>query len=153
MKMPDERSSTQAQLVSVTRLRVRSWRFLPAFILKAFRSALQAKRAPGNLAVAILREANNTFWTRTAWVDEKAMKAFMLAGVHRGAMKRLLDWCDEASVVHWIQDVAELPSWEESHRRMREEGRPSKVNFPSADHVAYRIAPIPKKGGAGLQLK
>ena len=142
----------ETRLVSVTRLRVRSWRFLPAFFIRVFRSALQAKRAPGNLAVTILREANKTFWTRTAWVDEKAMKAFILAGPHRGAMKRLLDWCDEASVVRWIQDVAELPSWEEAYRRMREEGRPSKVHFPSADHVAFRIAPI-RTGSTGLRLR
>ncbi len=141
------------RLVSVTRLRVRSWRFLPAFMLKAFLSARQAKSAPGNLAVAILREANNTFWTRTAWTDEAAMKAFMLAGPHRGAMKRLLDWCDEASVVHWLQESAEMPSWEEAHRRMQEEGRPSKVNFPSADHVARRLAPLRFTIGTGLTLK
>ena len=81
------------------------------------------------------------------------MKAFILAGVHRLAMKRLLDWCDEASVVHWIQESAEMPSWEESYRRMREEGRPSKVNFPSADHLAYRIAPPAARPGADLRIK
>ena len=68
------------------------------------------------------------------------MTAFMLAGPHRGAMKRLLDWCDEASVVHWFQDVADLPSWEESHRRMREAGRPSKVNFPLWPSALLRCA-------------
>ncbi len=142
-----------ARLVSVTRLRVRSWRFLPSFLVTALRSARQAKRAPGNLAVALLREANHTFWTRTAWTDEAAMKAFMLAGPHRGAMKRLLDWCDEASVVHWSQESTEMPSWDEAYRRMQEKGRPSKVNFPSADHLARRIAPLAARSGPGFRLK
>jgi hypothetical protein len=143
----------QTRLVSVTRLKVEVLAARPGLRREGVPVGLSSEASPGNLAVEILREANNnTFWTCTAWVDENAMKAFMLAGVHRDAMKRLLDWCDEASVVHWIQDAAELPSWDESHRRMREEGRRSKVNFPSADHVAFRIAPIPTRS-AGLRLK
>src|SRR6266567_3029614 len=73
--------------VSVTRLRVRSWRFLPMFLIRSFRAAQQAKSAEGNLAVALLRQPQNTYWTRTVWTSEAAMKAFMLAGAHRGAMQ------------------------------------------------------------------
>jgi hypothetical protein len=36
-------------LVSITRLRVRSFRFLPAFLLGSLRSAREAKNASGNL--------------------------------------------------------------------------------------------------------
>jgi hypothetical protein len=61
--------------ISITRLRVRAWRYLPAFIIQAVRSARQACRAPGNLAVTLLRDSNLTFWTRTAWSDEAAMRA------------------------------------------------------------------------------
>ena len=86
--------------ISVTRLRVRRFAYLPGFILFALRSARQAKRAAGNLGVGLLREANRTFWTRTAWRDESSMKAFMLAMPHRKAMEKLAEWCDEAAVVH-----------------------------------------------------
>ncbi len=67
------------------------------------------------------------------------MKAFMLAKPHGPTMRRLLEWCDEAALVHWTQAPVELPSWEEAHKRLQQEGRRSKVNHPSADHVAFVI--------------
>jgi hypothetical protein len=76
-----------------------------------------------------------------AWRDEAAMRAFMMAAPHRGAMAKLLDWCDEASVVHWTQESGSLPDWHEAHRRMVAEGRQSKVNHPSPAHEAYQIPP------------
>jgi Domain of unknown function (DUF3291) len=126
-------------LISITRLRVRSWRYLPAFAIQALRSARQAGFTTGNMAVSIMREARNTFWTRTLWEDEEAMRAFMISGVRRTVMPRLLEWCDEASVVHWLEKRPELPSWTEAHRRMQQEGRRSKVNHPSEAHRAYTI--------------
>jgi hypothetical protein len=96
-------------LVSITRPRVRSWRYLPAFFVATFRSALQARWAKGNLAVSILREAHNTFWTRSLWNDEAAMKSFMVSGAHRTIMPKLLEWCDEASLARWTQNFAQKP--------------------------------------------
>lgn len=128
-------------LIAVTRLRVRSARYLPGFLVFALLSALQARRASGNLGTGLLRDANRTFWTRTAWHDETSMRAFMMAKPHRRAMTGLAHWCDEASVVHWTQPNAALPDWHEAHRRMVAQGRPSKVNHPSAAHRACEIPP------------
>ncbi|HUN86694.1 MAG TPA: DUF3291 domain-containing protein [Terracidiphilus sp.] len=139
-------------VVSITRLRVRSWRFLPAFLVTAFRvGGRQARAAQGNLAVKVLNDSRKTFWTCTCWESEAAMRAFMLAKPHGPAMRKLLEWCDEAALVHWTQPTEELPSWPEAHRRMQEEGRPSKVNHPSEGQRAYRIdAP---KAADGVRLK
>jgi hypothetical protein len=73
------------------------------------------------------------------------MNSYRTQGAHRKAMPRLLDWCSEASIAHWTQENAEVPSWQEAHRRMVEEGRPSKVNHPSAAHLAHNI-PAPRPG-------
>ena len=127
-------------LISITRLRVRSWRFLPMFYLRAYQSTKQAKAAAGHIATRLLPDQRNTFWTASSWSDEKAMKAFIVSGAHGAVMKKLLEWCDEASVVHWTQDGAALPSWSEAHRRMQAEGRRSKVNHPSPAHAAFEIA-------------
>lgn len=126
-------------LVSVTRLRVRSWRFMPAFILSALRIGNQTARAEGCLAAKVFRDRRNAFWTCTCWESEVAMKAFMTSGPHGPAMRKLLEWCDEASVAHWEQDGDEMPSWSEAHRRMLRHGRASKVNHPSNAQKAFRI--------------
>lgn len=125
--------------VSITRLRVRSWRYLPAFLVQAFRSAGQAKFASGSLAVSILRDVNFAFWTRTVWHDEAAMRSFLLSGAHGRVMPRLLDWCDEAAVAHWTQDGRDPPSWKQSHQRLLVEGRRSKVNHPSDAQARFTI--------------
>jgi uncharacterized protein DUF3291 len=131
--------------VSITRLRVRSWRYLPAFLIHAFRAAWQAKAAPTSIAVSLLRDADRAFWTRTLWNEEAAMRAFMLSGPHRRAMPRLLEWCDEASVVNWMQDSREPPPWREAHRRMQQDGRRSKVNHPSERQLRLEL-PEPRMG-------
>jgi hypothetical protein len=133
--------------VSITRLRVRSWLYLPAFALYALKSARQAARADGNLATKLLRDRRNIFWTGTLWTADSAMKRFMLSGVHRQAMGKLPHWCDEAALVHWTQENAELPTWQEACARLQRDGRPSKVNHPSSIHTAHqfpepRIRPV-----------
>ena len=138
-------------VVSITRLRVRSWRYLPAFFIQTLRIARQAARAEGSLAVKLLRNSRNTFWTCTTWSSEAAMKAFMLAPPHGPTMRKLLDWCDEAALVHWTQDEHALPSWKEAHKRLQREGRPSKVSHPSAVHSSHTF-PVPT-GLSELRLK
>lgn len=133
-------------LMAITRLRVRSWRYLPIFFLQAFRSTIQAKAANGNLVVSVLSEANRTFWTRTAWADEQAMSAYMSPGVHRKVMRSLAKWCDETFVAQWTQATLSLPSWEEAHHRMQSQGRPSRVDQPTPALRAFQIpAPLVRR--------
>ncbi len=132
-------------VVSITRLRIRSWAFLPAFFIQTLRITRQVPKAEGNLGVKLLQDRHRTFWTATCWTSENAMKAFMLAEPHGPAMRSLLNWCDEAALVHWVQPGAELPAWKEAHRRLQQEGRSSNVNHPSANHTAHAI-PAPAMG-------
>src|SRR3954468_7379469 len=116
--------------VSVTRLRLRSARFVLPFVWFALRSRRQAAMSPGNFA-AEARRARGAWWTLTVWTDAAAMRAFMLSGTHKQAMPHLRHWCDEASLTHWEQDDAHLPPWTEAERRLAHEGRVSAVNSPS----------------------
>lgn len=122
--------------ISVTRLRLRSLRYLLPFVWHSFRSLRQAKRAPGNISAQAARLPDGAFWTLSSWDSAKSMSAYRNSGAHRRAMPKLLEWCDEASVGHWEQESSELPGWDEAHRRMVETGRLSKVNHPSARQKA-----------------
>ena len=127
--------------VSLTRLRIRSVRFVPGFFLYALRSERQVRKAQGFINAALLADRSWTFWTMTAWDSQESMRAFMTSGAHKQAMPHLLHWCDEASVAHWTQPDATLPTWSEADTRMRESGRASKVNHPSRQHatLSYRV--------------
>jgi len=128
-------------LVSITRLRLRSWLFFPGFVWYAMRSDMQARRAPGNRAVKTMREPGNIFWTATAWDSENAMKQFRGSDAHGRVMPKLLNWCDEASVARWTQDTDVLPTWQDAHRRMVAEGRRSRVHHPSTAQERFEIPP------------
>jgi hypothetical protein len=126
--------------ISITRLRVRSFRFLPSFALNALRARRQVRNASGFRGGSLLADRAWTFWTMTAWDSQASMWLYMTTGSHKVAMPHLLDWCDEASVIHWEQADETLPSWTEADRRMRESGRASKVRHPSNQHasLSYR---------------
>jgi hypothetical protein len=138
--------------ISITRLRVRSWRFLPGFFWQAMRSGRQAKATPGNLGVTVLREPGNVYWTRTAWESEGAMREFMVAGAHGRAMRSLLEWCDEAAVAHWTQENAEMPSWKVAHEKLVGIGRLSKVKHPSEAQRNFYIPEPRLESGREVRL-
>ncbi len=130
--------------VSVTRLRIRKWRYLPAFFYYTLLSAWQARRAEGNLGLSIHRDARQVYWTITVWRDEAAMRDFRNHGAHLRAMPKLRDWCDEATYAHWQQESAAPPDLATGYERLVREGIVSKVKHPSADHEARRF---PRPGG------
>lgn len=127
-------------LISVTRLRLRSVRYLPGFVWHTWRSLRQARGAPGFLAGQLAGEGVLAFWTLTAWSDEVSMRRYRNGAEHGQAMPRLLQWCDEAAVVHWLQETPDLPAGAEALQRMVADGRLSKVRHPSPEHAARRIA-------------
>jgi hypothetical protein len=121
--------------ISLTRLRVRSIRFMPFFAMYTLRARRQVSHAPGFLVGALLADRKWTFWTMTGWEKQEEMRRYMSSGPHKAAMPHLLHWCNEASVANWTQDTPILPSWNEADRRMRTQGRLSKVNHPSPHHA------------------
>lgn len=127
--------------VSLTRLRIRSIRFLPQFVVHTLRSRRQIRQASGYQTGSLLADRSWTFWTMTAWDNQESMRRYMISGAHKKAMPYLLEWCDEASVTHWEQADKALPPWHEADRRMRQTGRPSKIHHPSPNQATlqYRV--------------
>jgi len=123
-------------IASVTRLHLRSVRFLPAFSWYTLKSVRQAKQTPGNLGVKLRKTNGLAFWTLSMWQTLEAMKKFMFASPHKEAMQRLPHWCDEASFGHWEQKNVEWPSWDQAAEVLRATGRLAKVFYPSEEHNA-----------------
>jgi Domain of unknown function (DUF3291) len=130
-------------LASVTRLRVRSFLNLPAFLWMTFRARRQTIRAPGFLGGALLIDNVKTYWTLTTWEDEKTMKTFRGSGAHARVMPKLAEWCDEAAYAHWSMTDEAIPNWPEAYERLLSEGRLSRVSRPSPGHAA-REFPKPR---------
>jgi hypothetical protein len=125
---------------SVTRLRVRALRYVPAFLWMTFLSQRQVVRAPEFVGGKLLIDAGRTFWTLTAWGSERAMKAFRGSGPHAKVMPKLMEWCDEASYAHWTSGSDAIPSWPEAYERLLREGHLSRVAHPSPNHEARQFA-------------
>lgn len=123
--------------ISITRLRLRHWWYLPAFFLGSNRSITQARKAPGFRKGMTLADRKRAFWTLTGWESEAAMKAYRSSGPHKTVMGKLPGWCDEAAVAHYQAD--ELPPWTEAWERLKA-GRFLSVQRPSADQLAKQIS-------------
>src|SRR5262245_11076936 len=123
--------------VSVTRLHVRSWRFVLPFLFYTMRSGSQARRSRGFRGGTLGNDAQRGNWTITLWESEDAMRSFRNSGAHRVAMQKLLNWCDEASYAHYTTEGTAIPPAEAAYERLSA-GKISKVNHPSAAHAQGR---------------
>ena len=89
---------------------------------------------PGNLDADVLAEANNTYWTRTAWQERGLMDAFVGNEPHLSTMGRLADWCDEATFVNWEQTGADLPDWQDGYQRLVADGQAASLTDATQAH-------------------
>jgi len=130
-------------VIVITRLRLTDPAFFDEFFASAVAVVEQATASAGNLSAAVLADANNTYWTRTAWRDRDAMDAFVGAQPHLSTMSRIDEWCDEATFVDWDQPGDELPDWQESYRRIVAEGQVSNLTNPSGANSTRQFpAPV-----------
>ena len=130
-------------VIVVTRLRLRDPAFFDDFFASAVAVVEQAQRTEGNLGADVLAEANNTYWTRTAWQERASMDSFVSTEPHLGTMNHIDDWCDEATFVDWEQPGADIPDWQESHRRLVADGQASSLTHgTSANQIRDFPAPV-----------
>ena len=125
-----------------TRLRLKDPALTDEFFTDAVAALEQAQTSDGNLGADALADANNAWWTVTAWPDRKHMNTFVGSEPHRGIMSRLDRYCDEATFVDWEQDGTDLPDWRTGWRRMVDEGTAATLSQPSPAHQS-RDFPAP----------
>jgi heme-degrading monooxygenase HmoA len=128
-------------IVVVTRLRLRDPALLDEFFTAAVTVLEQAKNSTGNLGADVLADANNAWWTLTAWQERDSIRAFMGTEPHLSTMARLDDWCDEATFADWEQASEDLPNWQTSHRHLVADGQAASLTHPSDAHQARNFPP------------
>jgi hypothetical protein len=128
-------------IIAVTRLRLRDPALLDEFFTSAVAALEQAQQATGSLGTDVLADADNTWWTVSAWQARSPMQAFVNSEPHQSTIARLDQWCDEATFVDWEQASPELPSWQTSYRRLTAEGQIAPLTHPSDAHQARAFPP------------
>jgi hypothetical protein len=128
-------------VIVVTRLRLRDPALLDEFFTAAVASLEQAKKSDGSLGADVLADANNTWWTVTAWQERRPMQAFVGTDPHRSTMARLDDWCDEATFVDWEQEGADLPDWHTGYHRLVADGEVASLTHASDAHQTRAFPP------------
>lgn len=128
-------------VIVVTRLRLRDPAFFDEFFAVAVAVTEQASGSGGNRGADVLAEANNTYWTATAWEDRAAMSAFVGTEPHLSTMDRIDGWCDEATFADWEQPEAGLPDWRDGYHRLVTDGHVATLSQGTAAHLARDFPP------------
>ena len=66
-------------------------------------------RSEGNLGTDALTDANNAWWSVSAWQEPRQMQAYVDSEPHLVISARLDHFCDEATFVDWEQGSPALP--------------------------------------------
>jgi len=127
-------------VIVVTRLRLSDPALFDEFFASAVAVTEQAEHSDGNLGADVLADANNVFWTRTAWRARGPMQAFVGSEPH--LTTRLDDWCDEATFTDWEQSDPSLPDWQTGYDRLIAEGQVASLTHASDAHQT-RAFPAP----------
>jgi hypothetical protein len=128
-------------VVVVTRLRLKDPALLDEFFTDAVAAIEQAQKSDGNLGADALADADNAWWSVTAWQDRRLMQAFVDSEPHLDISRRLDHYCDEATFVDWDQDSDDLPSWQTSWRHLTADGKVAELTDPSAANQTRNFPP------------
>jgi hypothetical protein len=129
-------------VIVVTPLRLSDPALFDEFFASAVAVTEQAENSDGNLGADVLADANNVFWTRSAWRARGPMQAFVGSEPHLATMARLDDWCDEATFVDWEQSDPSLPDWQTGYDRIIADGQVASLTRASDAHQT-RAFPAP----------
>ena len=129
-------------VIVVTRLRLKDPALLDEFFTDAVAAIEQAQKSDGNLGADALADANNAWWSVSAWTGRDPMQAFVGAQPHLTIQGRLDHYCDEATFVDWDQDSPDLPDWQTSWRHLVADGHVATLTHPS-DANQTRAFPPP----------
>ncbi len=128
-------------VIVVTRLRLKDPALLDEFFTDAVAAIEQATKSDGNLGADALADANNAWWSVSAWQGHRQMEAYVAAEPHHDITTRLDHYCDEATFVDWEQASPDLPDWQTSWRHLTADGQVAELTHPSAANHSRDFPP------------
>ena len=113
-------SSDQEYLAMATFLPLQSYRAMPRFLRLTTSVAGQLERTGGLVGHSLLAQpASKRFWTLSAWIDRRALSAFVREMPHLGAMQQLRPHMGPTRFTAWTVLGCALPiSWHEATERL-----------------------------------
>jgi hypothetical protein len=128
-------------VIVVTRLRLKDPALLDEFFTDAVAAIEQARKSEGNLGADALADANNAWWSVSAWGERGTMRAFVNNEPHLSISARLDHFCDEATFVDWEQESPDLPDWQTSWRHLIADGAVAELTHPSPANQTRAFPP------------
>lgn len=103
-----------------SRLELRSHLFSAGFMSAAMRIRRQLAASDGLVGYSLETQVGRkTFWTVSAWTDEKRLRAFTAADPHRSSTKAIRPRIASSTFVFWNATSGDLPvGWDEVHERI-----------------------------------
>ena len=130
-------------VIVVTRLRLKDPALLDEFFIDAVAAIEQAQKSEGNLGVDALADANNAWWSVSAWQERRPMHAYVRSEPHQTIRSHIDRYCDEATFVDWEQDRPDLPDWQTTWHHLVASGEGAELTQPSAAHQTRQFpAPV-----------
>jgi hypothetical protein len=129
-------------VIVVTRLRLKDPAVLDEFFTHAVAVLEQAMKSEGNVGTDAIAEANNTWWSVSAWQDRGRMRSYVNGEPHLSTMDLLDHFCDEATFVDWEQATPGLPDWQTSWQHLVADGQSAMLTNQSDANQA-RAFPAP----------
>ena len=107
----------------LTRLPLRSHLRIPRVMGATLRIVRQLGRSEGLVGYALKADLlHKTFWTMSAWDDDRAVARFVRSEAHQRAMTRLAPHLRASAIETFVRAGAELPlTWSEVAELLRAE--------------------------------
>lgn len=113
-------------LALLTYLPLKKHRTIPRFFWSTFAIQKQLAGSAGILGYALrARPLEKTFWTMSAWLDEKSLMDFALCIPHSQVMKALAPLMGSTKFIRWKVAGSDVPlRWNVALERAKREAQP-----------------------------
>jgi len=133
-------------LLLATRLPLRSFTTMPRFLGLTASVVRQLERTPGLVGYSLRAQPfARTFWTLSAWIDARALAAFVREAPHDGVMAKLRPHMGLTRFATWTAPGSALPMpWDVAIERL-DHSAPDDRARPFPAHATERDTALPDK--------